>query len=59
MTREDERAATHLSRLGVNPVVVQRLAGWAEKDGETLRDLVRYILSDYAPPQEIGEESEP
>lgn len=45
----DDRTATHLSRLGVNPVVIARLRGWAEADDMTLRDLVRFILSDYLP----------
>jgi hypothetical protein len=36
----------------VNPTTIQRLLGYAEKEGETLRDLVRYILSAYEPPEE-------
>ena len=51
MNAEDRRAATHLSRLGVNPAVYCRLAAWAREDGLTLREMVRYILSDYAPAQ--------
>jgi hypothetical protein len=49
MTADNRRTATHLSRLGVNPAVVARLGAYAEQDGQTLRELVRYILSDYAP----------
>jgi hypothetical protein len=53
----DDRALTHLSRLGVNPVVAQRLLGYALADGMSLRELVRFILSDYAPPiEETSEE---
>jgi hypothetical protein len=43
------RASTHLRRLGVNPITVARLRGWAEADGVTLAELVRYILGDYRP----------
>jgi hypothetical protein len=39
----------------VNPATVQRLIGYAEKEGETLRDLVRYILSAYEPPTDPPE----
>lgn len=49
MRPDDLRAATHLSRLGVNPVTTARLAGYAEADGMTLRELVRYVLGDYDP----------
>lgn len=52
MTADDRTALTHLSRLGINPVVAQRLLGWAEAQGMSLRELVRYILSDYAPSDE-------
>ena len=60
MSRDEEnaRAATHLSRLGVNPVSIQRLIGYAEADGITLRELVRFVLTDYAPPAEIEEDAE-
>lgn len=57
-TQDDDRAATHLSRLGVNPVVVARLRQYAESDGERLRDLVRYVLSDYAPGSDARPEDE-
>jgi hypothetical protein len=55
---DDEKAATHLSRLGVNPVVIQRLAAWAELDGESLRETVRYILSAYEPPHDVYDETQ-
>ena len=48
MTPEDERTATHLSRIGVNPVVVARLAEWAEQNEMTLREIVRQLLSNGA-----------
>ena len=56
MSQDDDKAATHLSRLGVNPVIVARLRQYAERDGMRLRDFVRYVLSDYAPPAEREEE---
>jgi len=49
VTRDDATANTHLSRLGVNPVVRARLTAFAEDDGVTLREMVRYILGDYRP----------
>jgi hypothetical protein len=49
MSDEDDRASTHLRRLGVNPITVARLRGYAEEDGMTLAELVRYILGDYVP----------
>lgn len=58
MRADDERAATHLMRLGVNPVVIQRLAAWAELDGESLRETVRYILSSYEPPHDVYDETQ-
>lgn len=51
---EDEHTATHLGRLGLNPVTVARLREYAERDGQSLRELVRYILSDYAPAIEVS-----
>jgi hypothetical protein len=53
VTADDKRAATHLSRLGVNPVTVAHLQEYAEADELSLRDLVCFILSDYAPPAEV------
>ena len=47
MTRDT--AETHLRRLGVNPITVARLKGYADIDETTLADLVRFILSDYVP----------
>ena len=47
MTRDT--AETHLRRLGVNPITVERLKGYADIDEMTLTDLVRFILSDYMP----------
>jgi hypothetical protein len=49
---DDDRAKTHLSRLGVNPATVARLQGYADESELTLREFVRFVLSDYAPPQE-------
>lgn len=46
---EDKRAATHLTRLGVNPVVVNRMQEWAREDGMSLREFAAYVLSDYTP----------
>lgn len=54
----NERAATHLSRLGVNPVVIARLDEYAEQDGMTLAEFVRYVLADYAPPERGEHERE-
>jgi hypothetical protein len=48
-SRDNATAATHLSRLGVNPITVARLTEFAEADEITLRELVRYVLSDYRP----------
>lgn len=48
----DSTAATHLSRLGVNPVTVARLREYADEDGMTLREFVAYVLSSYEPPYE-------
>ena len=56
MSAADERTKTHLSRLGVNPATVARLQQFADEDEMTLGELVRFVLSDYAPPQEIEEE---
>ena len=53
MRPDDQRAATHLSRLGVNPITTARLAAQAEADGVTLRELVAYVLGDYNP-AELG-----
>ena len=50
--RDNDATKTHLARLGLNPVTVARLEGYAEGDGMSLAELVRYVLSDYAPPQE-------
>jgi hypothetical protein len=35
-----------------------RLAGYAEADGESLRELVRYILRTYEPPVDVYDETE-
>ena len=43
----DTRA--YLDRLGVHANVVRRLNGYAEDAGMSLRELVLYILTDYAP----------
>jgi hypothetical protein len=59
MTDENERTKTHLSRLGVNPVVSARLVEWAEQDGMSLRELVRYVLTDYYPAADSTERWEP
>ena len=56
MSRENDTAKTHLSRLGVNPVTVMRLEGYADADGIPLRALVHYILGDYVPPEKGEEE---
>jgi hypothetical protein len=53
VTADDKRAATYLSRLGVNPATTQRLVGYAESDEITLRELVAYVLSNYAPPDDV------
>jgi len=53
-----DTAATHLGRLGVNPIVVARLEGYAEAYGVTPTELVRFILSDYVP-GDLGEPSHP
>ena len=42
-------AATHLSRLGVNPATIARLCEYAKADEMTLRDFVQYVLSNYEP----------
>jgi hypothetical protein len=57
MSNADDRAATHLRRLGVNPATVARLRAYAEQDGMTLAEEVRFILNDYAPPVESLEEA--
>lgn len=49
MSSPDDRASTHLRRLGVNPITVARLRGFAEDAGMTLAELVSYILGDYRP----------
>ncbi len=49
MTPDDARAATHLSRLGVNPATTAQLVQYAEADEMTLREFVAYVLSDYHP----------
>ncbi len=52
-TRDDERAATHLSRLGVNPIRIARLCEYAEADDMSLRDFAVYVLTrGYDPPDE-------
>lgn len=53
MSRDDDKAATHLRRLGVNPATVARLRQYAETDDMSLRDFACFVLRDYAPPQEI------
>jgi len=53
-----DTAATHLRRMGVNPITVERLKGYAAADDMTLTELVRFILSDYAPGY-LGEPSDP
>jgi hypothetical protein len=45
----DDRTSTHLRRVGVNPVTVARLRGFAESEAMSLAELVIYILSDYRP----------
>lgn len=59
MNRTDSRAATHLSRLGVNPAVIARLVAYAQEDGMTLAEMVRYVLSDYHPPVDPREPTTP
>ena len=49
MTADDKRMADQLMAAGVDPSTIRRLAGYAEADGESLRELVRYILGDYVP----------
>lgn len=50
---DDERASTHLRRLGINPITVARLREFAEMDGVSLREQVRYVLGEYSPPAEL------
>ena len=57
MSVENERTKTHLRRLGLNPITVARLEGYADEDGMLLSEFVRFVLSDYAPPVEIEEEA--
>ena len=47
MSDDNARARTHLTRLGVNPVVAARLEGFADEADMTLREFVQYVLSDY------------
>ena len=50
--RDNDRATTHLQRLGVNPATINRLRAWADEDAMTLRDFVGYVLSNYYPAQD-------
>lgn len=53
MKRQTLDTAELLAELGVSPATVARLTAHAESEDFSLRDLVRFILSDYSPPQEI------
>ena len=57
MNAANEKTKTHLSRLGVNPVTIARLEQYADDDEMSLREFVQFVLRDYAPPQEIMEET--
>lgn len=53
-----DTASTHLRRLGVNPITVARLEGYAQEDDLTLTELVQFILGDYMPPEPANEDDD-
>ena len=48
----DATTADHLRKLGLGDARIEILQGYANAENLTLRQLVRYVLRDYAPAQD-------